>query len=66
MLEPLSVETGLQAGIIRSELEKLGTSIGHYDYLIAAHALELGATLVTNNIKEFKRVKGLKLENWFE
>jgi tRNA(fMet)-specific endonuclease VapC len=64
-LEPFSVESAIQAGIIRSKLEKLGTPIGDYDYLIAAHALELGATLVTNNIKEFRRVEGLKLENWF-
>ncbi len=65
MLEPPSVEAGIQAGIIRSTLEKLGKPIGNYDYLIAAHALELGATLVTNNIKEFQRVEGLRLENWF-
>jgi tRNA(fMet)-specific endonuclease VapC len=65
LLEPFSIEAGMQAGIIRSILEKQGTPIGHYDYLIAAHALEVGATLVTNNLKEFKRVKGLKLENWF-
>jgi tRNA(fMet)-specific endonuclease VapC len=66
MLEPFSVEAGIRAGIVRSELEKQGTPIGDYDYLIAAHALELDATLVTNNIKEFQRVQGLKLTNWFE
>lgn len=65
LLEPFGVEAGMQAGIIRSKLEMLGTPIGDYDYLIAAHALELGATLVTNNLKEFQRVEGLKLENWF-
>jgi tRNA(fMet)-specific endonuclease VapC len=38
--------------------------IGTMDLLIAAHALALDATLVTNNEREFRRVKGLKLENW--
>ncbi len=54
-----------RAASIRAELESKGTPIGAYDYLIAAHALELNATLVTNNIKEFERIEGLKLENWF-
>jgi tRNA(fMet)-specific endonuclease VapC len=42
----------------------MGQPIGPYDMLIAAHAHSLGLTLVTNNIKEFKRIKDLKLENW--
>ncbi len=54
-----------RAASIRAGLERKGTPIGAYDYLIAAHALELGATLVTNNLKEFRRVQGLHLENWF-
>jgi tRNA(fMet)-specific endonuclease VapC len=49
---------------IRTQLEKNGQPIGPNDYWIAAHALSLGATLVTNNVSEFKRVKGLKVENW--
>jgi tRNA(fMet)-specific endonuclease VapC len=49
---------------IRHKLEKDGHPIGPNDYWIAAHALSLGATLVTNNVREFKRVKGLKVENW--
>ena len=49
---------------IRSTLEAQGTSIGGNDLLIAAHALQLGSTLVTNNTAEFKRVAGLALENW--
>ncbi|MFM9945123.1 MAG: type II toxin-antitoxin system VapC family toxin [Bacteroidia bacterium] len=51
-------------GRIRASLEKKGQSIGPLDTLIAAHALSIAATLVTNNEKEFKRVDGLKLENW--
>ena len=53
-------------GEIRSRLKRAGTPIGSYDLLIAAHALEQGLTLVTNNLKEFKRVPGLELENWMK
>ena len=51
-------------GDIRAELEKTRTSIGPFDILIAAHARSLGATLMTDNTKEFRRVKGLKLLSW--
>ena len=51
-------------GNVRSSLEKRGEVIGPYDLLIAAHALSLDRTLVTNNEKEFKRVEGLKVDNW--
>ena len=51
-------------GEIRSALEKKGTPIGPLDAQIAAHALALGATLVSNNLREFKRVPKLRLENW--
>ena len=51
-------------GIIRSELESAGTPIGPNDLMIAATALAHGATLVTNNVKEFSRVPGLRLEDW--
>ena len=53
-------------GEVRSRLKRAGTPIGSYDLLIAAHALEQGLTLVTNNLKEFKRVPGLELENWMQ
>ena len=53
-------------GKIRADLEKAGTSIGPLDMMIAGHAKALAYTLVTNNTKEFERVKGLKLENWAE
>ena len=49
---------------IRVDLEREGKTIGANDLLIASHALSLKAILVTNNIKEFKRVKGLRLEDW--
>lgn len=51
-------------GKLRAELEKKGQPIGSMDTLIAAHALSLNATLVTNNVREFSRVDGLRLENW--
>lgn len=51
-------------GEIRSMLEKAENPIGSMDMLIGAHALSLNATLVTNNIKEFKRIKGLRVINW--
>ena len=51
-------------GEIRAELEKKGASIGPLDLLIAAHARSLGATLITANVAEFKRVKGLKVLTW--
>ncbi len=51
-------------GKIRAQLEKQGNIIGPLDMLIAAHALSKDLTLVTNNIKEFSRIKTLKLENW--
>ena len=53
-------------GKIRADLEKAGTPIGPFDMMIAGHAMALGYTVVTNNTKEFERVKGLKLENWIE
>jgi tRNA(fMet)-specific endonuclease VapC len=65
-LPVLSLEDAARAGYgqLRTALERRGEIIGAYDMLIAAHALALDATLVTNNEKEFKRVKGLKVENW--
>lgn len=51
-------------GGIRASLERQGTPIGALDMLIAAHALSLGVTLVTNNVREFSRVPDLKVVNW--
>lgn len=53
-------------GPLRAVLEADGTPIGPLDTLIAAHALSLNATLITNNVREFNRVAKLKIENWFE
>lgn len=51
-------------GKIRTRLEKQGKVIGAHDMLIAAHAVSLEVTLVTNNVKEFSRIPGLKVNNW--
>ncbi len=51
---------------IRAELKARGAMIGANDLFIAAHARRLGLTLVTNNVREFGRVSGLRVENWTE
>jgi tRNA(fMet)-specific endonuclease VapC len=51
-------------GIIRADLERAGRPIGSMDMLIAAHALALGAILVTNKKNEFKQVRNLKVVDW--
>jgi len=68
-LAPLEIlpfdEAAMRAyGVLRSDLEAQGTPIGSMDLLIAAQALALGATLVTNNVREFQGVPGLVLDNW--
>ena len=58
------INAAMVYGGIRAGLEGQGKLIGPLDMLIAAHALSLGVTLVTNNEKEFRRVNKLKVENW--
>jgi tRNA(fMet)-specific endonuclease VapC len=59
-------EAARRAGRIRARLEPRGMNIGPLDTLIAAHALAHRAILVTDNVREFGRVDGLKLENWIK
>lgn len=61
---PFDVPADAEYGAIRSELETAGTPIGSNDLLIAAHACATGATIVTANANEFKRIRSLKVENW--
>lgn len=61
---PFDAEAGRHYGRIRSELKRLGCPIGSNDLLIAAHALALDTTLVTNNVREFSRIDGLRVEQW--
>jgi tRNA(fMet)-specific endonuclease VapC len=63
-LMPFDIPADADYGAIRSDLESAGRVIGSNDMLIAAHARAIGATLVTANVEEFRRVGGLKLENW--
>ena len=59
-----SAAVGDAYGMLRAHLERKGTPIGNNDLWIAAHALALGARLVTNNVREFERVPRLKVVNW--
>lgn len=63
---PLPENTGAHYGAIRAALEKAGAPIGANDLWIAAHALAEDLTLVTNNGREFKRIDGLRVENWVQ
>lgn len=58
------VPADAEYGGIRAELEVAGKTIGPNDLLIAAHARSAGAILVTDNVDEFSRVRGLQVENW--
>jgi tRNA(fMet)-specific endonuclease VapC len=57
-------KAALTYGIIRAQLERDGQIIGSMDLLIAAHAVSLETTLVTNNVREFQRVTQLNVEDW--
>ena len=61
---PFDAQAG-RFGLVAAALSRAGTTIGVVDTLIAAQALAQGLTLVSNNTQHFKRVSGLKLENWF-
>lgn len=63
---PLDHHAGAHYGQIRAELKRRGQIIGGNDLWIAAHARSLDLILVTNNVREFERVEGLKIENWVE
>ncbi len=62
---PFGYEEARCAANIRIKLERKGVPIGPYDILIAASALADKGTLVTHNLKEFERVEGLKIEDWY-
>ncbi len=62
---PFAAKEAEAAAMIRAKLENTGTPIGPYDTLIAGIALSSNATLVTHNSKEFSRVEGLSIEDWY-
>ena len=61
---PLTSDVAPRCAEIRATLEGRGTPIGPLDTMIAAHALALGVTLVSNDLAEFQRVPGLKVVDW--
>ena len=61
---PFDTKAAQVYGKIRTDLQKAGRIIGPLDMLIAAHAISDNLTLVTNNTKEFIRIKDIKVENW--
>ena len=61
---PFGDRAAFAYGPLRAHLQAQGTPIGPLDALIAAHALSLGAAVVTNNVREFSRVPNLVMENW--
>ena len=63
---PFDVSASAEYGSIRAALEKMGTPISVLDTLIAAHAKSLKLVLITNNTREFQRVKGLLVEDWLD
>jgi tRNA(fMet)-specific endonuclease VapC len=61
---PFSVEAAAHYGQVRAELERVGWRAGPHDMLIGAHARSAGLIVVTNNLREFERIPGLRTENW--
>lgn len=64
VIAPFDENAAKAYGHVRAFLERKGKPIGAADTMIAGHAIALGATLVTNNLREFSRVPGLAAENW--
>ena len=61
---PFNAEDGREAGRLRAQLRAKGTPIGPYDVLIAGQALARNLILITNNVREFRRVPNLRVEDW--
>jgi tRNA(fMet)-specific endonuclease VapC len=61
---PFSAEAALHYGQVRAELERIGRPAGAHDMLLGAHARSAGLIIVTNNVREFERITGLRVENW--
>ncbi len=64
IIAPWDENAAIHYSQIRAKLKKAGTLIGNMDLLIGSHARSLELELVTNNIKEFERIPGLRIENW--
>jgi tRNA(fMet)-specific endonuclease VapC len=64
VVAPFDEIAATEFGRLGAELADRGTPIGELDVMIAAHAMALNAVLVSNNVKHFARVRGLRIENW--
>jgi len=64
LVMPFDEQAAEAYGLVRAGLEGLGLPIGGMDTLIGSHALALKVALVTNNVREFSRIRGLRVENW--
>ena len=58
-------QAAIHSGQIRAELARKGTPIGPYDQMIAGHARSRGLIVVTNNLREFERIPGIRTEDWY-
>ena len=65
-MAPMNTAAAQKSGQLRARLENQGITIGPYDLLIAGIALAHNLTLVTRNLREFERVPGLQLQNWYQ
>ena len=63
-IAPFEAQAAAHFGQLRAELYRTGKPIGPYDMMIAGHARSMGLILVSNNLNEFERVPGLRVENW--
>ena len=63
-ISPFEAQAAAHFGQLRAELYRTGKPIGPYDMMIAGHARSMGLILVSNNLNEFERVPGLRVENW--
>ena len=63
-IAPFGAQAATHFGQLRAELYRIGKPVGPYDMMIAGHARSMGLILVSNNLKEFDRVPGLRLDNW--
>ncbi|WP_439850595.1 type II toxin-antitoxin system tRNA(fMet)-specific endonuclease VapC [Pseudomonas syringae] len=61
---PYDGDAAAHTGMIRAELARAGTPIGPYDQMIAGHARSLGLVVITDNLREFRRVDGLRVDDW--
>ncbi len=60
----MPLQAAIHTGQIRAELARKGTPVGPYDQMIAGHVRSRGLVVVTNNLREFERIPGIRIEDW--